>query len=395
MTSLGGSVDAAGRFRLSRKAIMVLLGSAIAATIGCGSLTIPTVAVEGTTITLMVPNAYPTGYGRTLVSNPVYNGGFQFPAFGSDPDHPEDPQRGELMFELVDSSGAALSPRRFLQVEYITRVFPHAGSEGSITQSGLSGTYAEGQTIAMLHIPDGTVPADDDYQIRVTRWVRDDQAKNQYIQVPVQTTLSETWYGWGQDTVSPGGSPDPIPIRILDSAGMAPLPGPTPKSGWADFAGAGIHQSDVKEELDTLVPHPDFVVTAKPSSPPGPPPAAWEVEFTYPRKFIRIESVTSKNTTSGSAMVSWSADQTETVDCMAADDTLRIQVLDPDQTTRSVRVSFSLENYDPNGTETCGRRAVLGDFQEQSGTFKAFDVNGADATSSWDILPSSTPGTFN
>jgi len=328
------------------------------------------VAVEGSTITLMIPANFPTGFGRVFAEDPNLSYGAA--------SAPEDPQRGELLFLLNDAAGTTLT---ILEPRYITRVFPHMGSPASISEHSFSGQLLDGQTMAVLDIPPDIVTEDGNYFIKIVRVRRQPGDQGNYFQsvAVAQTSLGEDWYGWGDDSSSFDTSPDPIPIRILNCDSPADC-APTPKHGWADVVDSGIGFSgDLSEELDMLVPHPEFVVKVDPVWDQGPIPAAWEVDVTYPRRFVRIVAVTTRTTTPGSAIVSWNADQTTGVDCTAPDDTLRIQVVDPEQTTPEVRVSFSLVNFD----QSCGSRAVPADFNPVN--FRAYKLDGTEATSWWTV----------
>ncbi|MGH0028971.1 MAG: hypothetical protein ACQGVC_04210 [Myxococcota bacterium] len=317
------------------------------------------------------------------------------PAYG-DSGRLEDPQRGELLFELLDDQENAFSPRIFLPLRYITRLSPRAETAGMT--SGLSSAYLNGQVVALLDIPLGTVSADGDYHIAVHRYRREDPSvgvRDNFEQLPVLTSSSADFLGWGAGYSVGGASGTgtgsaPIDIHIINR-GAPPSEENlfTPNAGWDDVPPySPLAWSDVTDEIDDLVPYPVARIAAREASPPGSPPAAWQVEFTYPRSRIRIVTVTSHNTVPGAAIVEWDAGtDPQTVDCSTPSQTLSIQVVDPSLSTRTVNVAFELANY----KQTCGARAVAGDFQMVSDSFKGYDENGAESTSNWfiEVLPTS------
>lgn len=372
----GGNEPAGATRRRRALAVTASAVLGLAVGVGCGSRPLPQIATEGSTIVLAIPQNLPLGFGRAFAGNP---------AAGEPPYDPEskleDPQRGELVFELVDAFGDPPTgpggPQVFLPLRLLTQVFPHAGYPLSIAPGSLASFMAEGQPVALLDIPVDAVPATGDYFVEVRRYRRDPLNRDDFVFVPSVTSLGEPWLGWGREAASPS-SPESIPIRILEGDGVDRT---TPANGWVDIAGVGLSFGDFGNNLDLLTPLPDFEVSVTQAADPGPPPAAWEVEISYPREVVRVATVTSDSTTPGSAIVSWTADQATSVACGAPPDTLRVQVADPSRRTRTVRVSFELVNYDAG----CGRRVEATDFSPVPGTFRAYDESGVEATSTWQV----------
>lgn len=385
MRELRGSRVAKVRRGAASGAMVATLATFLGA-LGCGTLPLPQSAVEGTTITLPLPVNFPKGYGRVLAADPDQASVPSYSAGSA----VEDPQRGELIFELVDAAG--VSPRgagnpQYLNLRYLTRLKPDPSAPGVIENHAVSPTYRGGQDVAILDLPDDPVDADTDLFIKITRYRRAaGTGGNAFSLLPqAQTGQGQDWFGWGSDYagggLSVGTSGDPTPIRILDSAG---LPDPTPKVGWLNFVPYGLIVNPMEPNLDELVPLPQVSVRAEQAGPNGPPPAAWELELTYPRNIMKVRAVTPVSVSPGFAIVTWQADQSA-ADCLTGSDTLKIQVVDPNVTTRIVNVAFELINFD----DTCGRRLDLADVPVVPGSFKGYDVNGVDSSATWiaDVIP--------
>jgi len=352
--------------------IAVGLAVIVAATIGCGSQPVPLVAVAGTTITLALPSNFPTGYGRALVGDTA--AGFT-PL--TDEDSPlEDLQNGEMLFALVDpatgTNTAVLDVRQILRVG----IDPASRAATDPVFSGLS--YSKGQVIAFLDIPASVAAGD--YEIRITRLRRPpgDPSAVSYEAAVAELSNGSTWQGWGNGT-----SPTGVPITIKTHDGQEHF---TPLTGWLDVpAGGGLGWDDVSTDLELMAPFPEFTLRVPDAASAGTetPPAAWEIEITYPRSILRIRGVSLASLDRSAALVMWqAADPNGSVPCSEPDDTLKIQVIDPSRRTKAVRVAYQLRNF---SDAACGRRATASDFQPDPASFVAYDENGVAMASSFEI----------
>lgn len=351
----------------------IALALALVVVAGCGSQPIPLSAIEGTTAAILIPmNFHHIGYGRALVKNANQS---TAPAY--DPNSPlEDPQRGELSFALYDGA----LHLGWLPLRYITRIEMSGASRGSVDL--VSGVYAEGQTIAFVDIPRGLIPdpGGGDYEIKVYLMRRVVGDPNNYAGLSIletQTSAGQLWFGWGQydpppvisGQQAPAGS---IPIHIAES--LDDQDHFTPMHGWSDLYGTGLTWGDVADELNDLVPYPEFTIQVQQGG--QPPPAAWEMEVSYPRRKLRVRGVTLLHPAESRALVRWDAGDSETsVSCSASPEfgTLKLRMIDPDRVATGVRVAYELRNFD----QPCAGRASASDFAVVGPSFKAYDEDGA------------------
>lgn len=347
-------------------AAAAIAGSLVA--IGCGSKPIPLFAVAGTTFTIAIPEGFPTGYGTRLASNPD-----QSPPPSYDPNSlAEDPQRGELFFDLYTTTGTFV---RHLPLAYITRVNMSPQSRSASAGSML---YERGQALAFVNIPYQVAAGS--YHIRVIRHRRVPTSPNTYEQAPTPLTNFGGWpiapyYGWGDDSVPSGTTsyPSRIQITIVAGDGQNHF---TPLRGWAEVPPDGVLWADVSADLAGLTPYPEFDLLVPQAGSPFQKPAAWEAELTYPREMLRIRGVELRHPTRSSAIVRWQAEDPASISCESGspDGSLKIKVIDPDQETSGVRVAYELRNFG----QPCGGRAVWGTFSVSTESFKAYDLDGAD-----------------
>lgn len=144
--------------------------------------------------------------------------------------------------------------------------------------------------------------------------------------------------------------------------------------GWADVYGTGLTWGSVADELNDLVPYPEFLVQVNEFG--QTPPAALEMEVTYPRKKLRIRGVNPVHHADSGVLVHWEAEDPEaTVACNAsqATGTLKIKMMDPGRVAPGVRVAYELRNFD----QSCAGRATASDFVVVSNSVKAYDEDGA------------------
>ena len=351
-----------------RSAFAGCLGLLLSLAAGCGSQPIPTVAVTGSTATVVLPREFSTGYGMAAVGRlgALSVGGSDVfdPTVSYDSSSKiEDPQRGEMVFELVTLSGVHVA---YLPVRYITRMGPSELSPLA-EQPDTFALNSLGVAIAMVDIP-SNVPAPLDYKIKLTRYVRNETTLEFE---PLPEALGSTpWYGWGN-----GGDPSGIPIRIEAGDGSNHF---TPYNAWTDFFGnlASSTVASTTNMLKSAVPRPfvSFAVAYTNSGGTDVVAPAWEAELTYPRKKLAIRNVGLGSNLPSRAMVSHMVMDPEPVDCNDGADTgtLRLLVLDPEARHAGVRIAFELLNFD----QACGGRAAATDFQVVPGSLKAYDLDG-------------------
>ena len=354
-------MNASNRIGLTGSLLVLLTLAA-----GCGSQPIPTVAVAGTTATITIPRTFATGYGMAAVGRlgAMSAGGVFDPSVPYDPaSNVEDPQRGEMLFELVTLAGVHVA---HLPVRYITRVSAQELSPLA-EQADMWELNSIGVGLAMIDIP-ANVPAPADYKIKLTRYVRNETTL--VFEPQVQDLSGTSWFGWGN-----GADPSGIPIRIEPGDGAEHF---TPYRAWTNFLG-NLSSSSVAATTNTLiksVPRPFvlFAVTYTDGGGAEVSPPAWEGELTYPRKKLAIRNVGLGSGLPSQGMVSHELSDPEPVDCSDGGDTgtLRLRVVDPPSRHFGVRIAFELLNFD----QSCGGRAEVADFQVVQSSLKAYDANG-------------------
>jgi hypothetical protein len=130
---------------------------------------------------------------------------------------------------------------------------------------------------------------------------------------------------------------------------------------------------DFTTDLERLTPRPTFRIwTENPSPPSGTPqrPAAWEFTLKYPPGKIEILGAELGAFHRSGAIATVRTATGSTPACGAEKVTATISIVDPDQEAIWVDVVYRLRDF-----PTCGR-AGPGDFEEESGSFRAYDANG-------------------
>jgi hypothetical protein len=354
---------------MRRLGALVLWGLPVV--LACGTEPIPRVVVAGTTFTLPIPQEYPVGFGRVLYPDGDPNNP---PAFVQDAPL-EDPQRGEMRFRAVpDDPG---DPDVYLPVRFITRVSVNESAPG-LAVLGVSGY--EGQVIAILEVPSGTIQGN--YKIQLERWRRNPANENKFDPLDPPEADGGNWIGWAG-----AGADEGVPIRIVDHPeGQNDT---NPLVGWGLFFGA-LNQSEMTDEdVRSVTPNPTFRVNTPASLSPGTPPAAWEIKLTYPPWKFKITDVNLITQHPSDGLVTWDTGDPSHA-CGTADDTLTIQVVDSGATPtiRGVWVAFETQNFAPAmpGPGCEAGPAQLAQVQEVTGSFKAYDKDGVDYAISHDII---------
>lgn len=358
----------------------------VGALCGCGSQFVPRVAVEGTTAMIAIPYNFDVGYGRRVAQDPqALLGGGGGPDW--DPNdqfhHLEDPQRGEMIFTLIDN----VKGNKMLPLRWITRV---ALDEASMEALDTTGSLARSQVVAFVDVPLGVV--DDgqgqrDLEIRLDRYRRSDGTPPgpfQLIQQSYFASFGIHWTGWGK--MDNGWPEHFIPITIRDAHGLDAQETPqttehfTPLEGWA-----GTWNCDwfgcfplVKKEpnfntlKDDYVPNPEFAINR---SGGGANPAAWELEFKYPSHLMSILGVRLERENPSGAFVALDRPlPTATVSCASPQSAAaRVMVVDPDARTTGVSVVFKLAN---TGASGCAARIKNNDLPITAGSIRAYNANG-------------------
>jgi len=347
------------RRRLVRCALLELCAALVL--FGCGSSPIPTIAVEGSTITIFVPQDFEPGFGRAL-SDTGGPGSYPHPTL------PEDPQRGELEFTLVrDSDGAEWT----MNLRLVTRVAVDEASRAATANYAFE-VFGLPQALALLDVPTGVVPVADEeapFRIVVKRRRRNESSPTTFDDLVTQTYLGGTidWKGWGDFSPATG-----IPITIRKGNGS-----PTPTTGWFELA--GIYGSyDANPDYDWTVPYAEFTVVVPIPGNGDPIPHAWDMEIEYPIDKVAIRGVSLSRHHPSSAVVLWRAEDAAGLPddpdtqpaCGAPAGTLKIHVADAAAWASGVKVAYNLRNF-----PDCGGRASAGDFQIPD--FSAFDQTGS------------------
>ncbi len=339
---------------------------------GCGTLSIPRVAAQGTTILIPVPDAFGAGFGRALSNNPPFGDidlsdnvvPFYAPI--------EDFQRGELLFALR-TGPTTNSPRvTYLPVRYITRVHADEASGAGLPAQGENfinvGTPVQtGQIVAFVDIPYQPTLLGD-YYVFIERWRRESAGSSNFVQLtPKQIDFNGQplpWVGWA-GTGGWGGlssSPDAgMKIKIVAQT-----------EGSAFYTGRGYDRwneaysfLDHMDDLEHLVPNLKLRIWIGSYNPPT-FPAAWEITLAYPAGKIEVTGATLGRVHRSGGLVSVST--TGSPSACEAPGTVRISMIDPDQYSQWVDVAYRLRN------PTCGR-ATVGDFTPVGAT-KAYDIDG-------------------
>lgn len=338
--------------------------------LGCGTSAIPTVAVEGTTITIPIPKGYPAGFGLAL-SRAMTSGSLvtALPQPNFSATSPwEDVQRGEVVFRL--ERGGNL--RTYLPVRLITRGHIDEATTAAESTSASSG-WGVGQVLAFVDIPAdvGPTPTDASGNVIVPDGIVVQRFRRPlvpdgtgqlvpFVEDPPMIGSSQ-WRGWAKipwNTSGPENPLDPIPITIVARPGNAP--GLTPLRGWDHGFGA-LDEAAFDDDLELLLPNPKVRVWL--SNPLAPsPPAAVEIQIQYPREYVDLRGAEVNRGSKSDGLVIFEPDPNTNPlpsDCGASElGTFRVKVIDPTSRTNEVYVPYRVRNFD----KICRKRLAPADF---------------------------------
>ncbi len=361
---------------MNRQIQALYLGLVLLLIVACGSEPVPRVAAAGTTISVAIPPTYTAGFGHAL-SDPMsrfflttsLNLAMGYPSGSA----AEDEARGELVFSLYGGAG---NFRTYLPVRYVTRV---RADENSPAAVGLDPGFSGAQTIALVDIP-SQVPVPNNYTIKVERYRRSATSPYGFVREQPQLEGGD-WVGWGQRDSYQVPYADPhlrIPIRIVAGAGAKHNDfigwrvgtGGTLGSEPTWESGPGNEQDDARD----VVPSPAFgVYLHNPfaESPPG----AVEFVVEYPREKIEILGVQLNRAQRSSALALLTPDASPPpADCTPQTGSALVKVVDPEEVTSSVAISYQLRAFD-----ACGRLSdALSGVTIQGGSVRSHDRDGVE-----------------
>jgi hypothetical protein len=341
---------------------------------GCGTLTIPRIAVQGTTITIPVPDGFGSGFGRALNQQLTVTttdpGSLNVPYVqGSDLD---DPQRGEILFALRTSPSPISSLVSYLPVRYVTRVHVDEASAAGMPAPGIpfEGTNpGTGQVLALVDVPLATPPGT--YYVLAERWKRSTVSPytSFFKDTPTISSPPVNWVAWGGKDAFYG-LPSPelgMPIRVVESPYATSLFNDAVEGydrWWGSYSNRNF-----TADLPKLVPQPKLKIWVQdPNS--YQIPAAWEVAIAYPRKKIEILGVQLQSPDRSEAYATVGAPTGPEDSCTDKTGQTKISVIDPDRRSAWVEVVYRLRDFG-----TCGR-AVPGDFVFVANSFKSYKADG-------------------
>ena len=336
---------------------------------GCGSRMIPGTIVEGTTATIAIPYDFDVGYGFAWTSNPNATQPMFQP---SDLPVPEDLQRGELFFTLVDASNSQMQWK--LPVRLITRV---ARDPASVWATG-AGNHL--QPIAVLDIPKGIVGdgEEKDFWIKVERKRRDPNAGFDYVGVPQSQWSSNgwDWWGWGSQDGGPGSRDQLIPVKVMDAPELDGLEAAvnryTPIEAWGPYGNAIKKGFMIETELYFSTPLPEFRIQRPEGSTQ---PYAWEMKLDYPVERMVVSDVRLLRGRPSGGLVTWKAEPTPSCSDGQTVGTLDIHAVETEHATsaisQGVAVVFHLANQ---GDANCRTRISPGDVQ--IAYYRGYDISG-------------------
>jgi hypothetical protein len=337
---------------------------------GCGTVSIPRIAVRGTTILIAVPDGFGVGFGLVLNQHPQLN--TIGPANLIIPPNPasplEDFQRGELLFALRDGPSPSSNLLTYLPARYITRVHVDEGSGAALPAAGEEylneGTpWPSGQVVAVVDVP-STTPTGTRY-VFVERWKRsyptapDHFVKLDPIQFPAGQWLS--WAGWRAGTPHPE---EPMEIRIVENTYGALFHDTWGFDQWF----GNYHWREYMGDLEGLVPRPKLRIWIE-NILTGERPAAWEIILQYPGGKLEITGAELGRLHRSGGFVSVSLATGSPSGCDGLS-TSRISLIDPDRQSGFVNVAYRLRDF-----VNCGR-ASPSDFTAVAGSLKAYDEDG-------------------
>ncbi len=367
-----------------RRIVAAAWAGSIAA--GCGTLTIPRIAVQGTTITIPVPDGFGPGFGRAL--NQELDVGTSFPPSSYSVPYPselDDLQRGELVFALRTSPSPISSLVSYLPVQYVTRVHVDGGSLAAVPAPGIDflGTPPSvGQVLALVDIPQEVPPGN--YYVLVERWKRTIEPPHTTFvkETPtINTTPPVNWVAWGgKDAIY--GLPNPelgMPIRIVASPYVSSRFNDA-LEGYDKLFGSYLTR-DFTADLPKLVPQPKLRIWVKNTNPESYQiPAAWEVKIGYPRRKIEILGLELGSLDRSGAYATLSTATGPEDSCTDKTGETKISVIDPDRRSAWVEVVYRLRDFDD-----CGR-AVPGDIVFVADTFKSYKADGSVITPPYALI---------
>lgn len=330
----------------------LVIGFGLVGMVGCGLEPVPKVAVFGTTIAILVPAAFPVGFGRYIGEN--FDGDPNAAAADSYAGDPlEDPQRGELIFKAV--SGPV---EKYLPVRHITRVAIDESARGSTNPSA---AFYFGQEIAFVDIPEEDELGgftEGSYNVEVSLWRRVQGVPGfTEIVVPIQDQGTKDWVGWGTDDASIG-----IPL-IIESRN-APGPLFTRLLAWAGAGNPLTYHQDIpieEEDLRETIPDPHVVLNV------SGPPAAWEMQLDYPSNKLEIKRVSARINHPSAAIVTMNPQPSLNTNCNDMG-TLTVQVAAAEPIATKAEIAFELLDF-----AACGR-ASASDFNVTS--MKSYNEDG-------------------
>jgi hypothetical protein len=358
-----------------RRLLSACLGLAMVFTglVGCGTISIPQVAAQGTTIMIPVPDGFGAGFGRVLNQ---YVDPASHTSIPPDLNSPlEDFQRGELLFALrTGPTLAGSSLVTYLPVRFITRVHIDEATGAALPAPGESylsfGTPVQaGQTLALVDIPYVTQPGT--YYVFAERWKRSPTSPYQFA--PLSPVIIEggyagwnPWLSWADWTNNDSRSDRGFEIRVVASSHGASFHEP-PRGFNKWSANQNYAWREFSEDLEYLMPHPKLRIWIG-----NPPtfPAAFEATLAYPAGKLEITGATLGRRHRSGGLVSVSTETDSGTSCETPG-TAQISLVDPERLTQWVDVVYRIRDF-----EDCGR-AVPGDFSIVTGSPKAYDPDGS------------------
>ncbi len=361
--------------------VLICLSALVSA---CGSQVIPRAAVEGSTVTVLIPSSFRVGFGRVEVGSwPPYDPTSEL----------EDPQRGQLhvsLFATEELCGGSTSVPR---IKFVAAVNVSSNSSAAL-DSDSAGLYAsvQPQHIAFIEIPQDVVPEGEPYvdcQLKLALLRRKDRSSNEWEALGVEPGqvnrihnggTEQPWHGWADQDSDPAvgvpGSPDGIAVRIYPSEGPDLF---TDFFVWDRF-GDALASASAAAYVEDLEPYPSFQLLV-PANGETPRPAAWETEVRFPSGRVTIKGVTALTGDPSSAIVSWDVIGDTDTECTDQDAALRIRFLDPSMAAFGAAISYTLDDF-----LGCGR-ATHADFSAD--TLDAYDADGRPITVTREISTAS------
>jgi hypothetical protein len=328
--------------RTTRRSILVF--SVAWAMAACNTATIPTHALEGSTVTLLLD--------EVDITPEMLDDGWTigFRSAMSAPGLHWDSQRGQLHVVLCPTSlpiHCAAPPGVEVDVRAVTRLHPDPASEAGIYNNGnlLGSSPDVSLIVALLDLPTGTNPESTPTDWRLEVGLRRPAAG---------TPQSPTAWEYYPDLVIP-----PRAIRIYPKSGP-PTYNLFKYVDWNNWQSGG---SDMGWQVALQYPHPTLVIRL-PIDAAGTPPAAARLVLRFPTPpWSAPWDVFEHNHLGRSQIVRWAWD--------GAAREVEINLVDPDQEVREIGIALSLDEAYP-----IQERLEAGDFTISVGVF--YDINGAE-----------------